>query len=85
MRILSLKITLKMTSEQFPQKESNEQGPTEEERERLEGLIRELEAFAKRPWFKTFIDGVVLGPSRLMERGVSAIFRKLKKEEDRHD
>jgi len=53
-----------MTSEHFPSQEGqdqNEQEPTQEERRRLSAILLELDEFAKKPWFKTAIEGAVFG------------------------
>ena len=64
------------------QRSIEQEGPTEEEKQRLYSLLREMEEFSKKPWFKTVTEGVLLGTTRLMQKGVGIIIRKQKDGDD---
>jgi len=52
---------------------ANEQPPSQEEYKRAQALLAELQEFSKKSWFKVLTEGIILGPTRIMQEGVKRV------------
>jgi hypothetical protein len=66
-----------MRGESNPQRDekapTDAEEPTQQEYNRLQSLLKELDELSKKPWAQAAINGVILGPTRLMQEGLRKI------------
>jgi hypothetical protein len=64
--------------------EAEQEQPTQAEFDRLKTVLAELNEFAKKPWFRVVTEGMILGPTRLIESGVQRLAKKLGSKPNKH-